>query len=220
MEYLVNDLVLKLENMQFLFVFESPYLNELYYQVPLAGKSGRNVTNFLLKKHIKHLAIPPNYPFGSYLSNYHDERFGIMNCSNQPLDKKVYMNLSVNIDEQKIALDRIRKNPSTKFMNRDLPIDKELHSKLQSDFEKRLNSYIYKNEKLIIIACGKLAENFINTAISHNPRIFNEENVIMVPHPSFNLWDRIVYQNHLHKMVQIINDNIVAFTPSMASKQM
>lgn len=218
MEFSINDLVFKPEKMQFLFVFESPYLNELYYKIPLAGKSGKSVTNFLIK-YIKNISIPQDYPFGSYLSNYNDERFGIMNCSNQPLDKKIYMSLNVNIDEQKLSLDRIRKNPSTKCQNRDLQIDRELHLQLQSSFEKRLNNYVNKNDKLIIIACGKLAENFINTAMEDNSSIVKEENVIKVPHPSFNLWDRIVYQNQLNKMVQIINNKIVAFTPSVASKQ-
>jgi hypothetical protein len=119
MKLCVKDLLPdKIECMKILFILESPYLNELYYQIPLAGNSGKSITKFI-RDHINKV-IPENYPFGSYIKNYNNTSFGIMNCSTKPLSKKLYEIFELinetNIDRLN-RFDNIRQYPHKYAIN-------------------------------------------------------------------------------------------------------
>lgn len=215
----VDDLIPCLEDMKFLFIAESPYFNELYYQVPLAGNSGKSITKFIRQYISK--KIPENYPFGPYIKNYNNANFGIMNCTTYPLSKKVYENfelLDVNNTDKINQFESIRQYPQRFKVKDSLNNDVSTYKELLQDFEYRLNKYHKKNSNFTIISCGKLSEKFIQNLSHSNSQILLEHKVIQVPHPSYNQWFQ--EKNKLH-MLCFINalKSIVAFPPSLATKQ-
>jgi hypothetical protein len=209
----------KIECMKFLFILESPYLNELYYQVPLAGNSGKSITNFI-RKHIS-TEIPMNYPFGSYIKNYNNAILGIMNCATHPLSKKVYENFEL-LDETNIdkinEFESIRQNPHRFNFNDALNKNISIYKILNQKFEDRLIKYHKKNKNFTIISCGKLSENFIQNISNSSFQILSGHKVIQVPHPSYNQWFK---EKNAQKMQVFIDafKSIVAFPPSLATKQ-
>ena len=82
--YKVNDIIpLDLQNLKVIFLFESPFKEEVKNGCPIAGRSGKAVTkkiNSILPK------VTLKIPFGIWMKQSNDERFAIMNCCNYPLD--------------------------------------------------------------------------------------------------------------------------------------
>jgi hypothetical protein len=203
MKLYVDDLIPeKISELLFLFILESPYLEEICNKVPLAGKSGKAISKLL------HSSIDSNIkndtPFGIYLKENKDNRFGIINCSNKPMDKKVYKKYNKNEAEIKI-LNRIRKNPNTKSGNRNLLEDNEMHKKLLANLSKKIFNLHKINNNFIIISCGALSNSFIRE-ISNE--INKNHEIINLPHPSFNLWDRKSNKTKINKLIQVLNKHI------------
>lgn len=201
MELYVEDLIPEIEEMKFLFLLESPYKEEVKQKIPLAGNTGKNISNFFLKKLIN-IEIHKNYPFGCYLNDTNDARFGIMNCSNKPLDKKLYSTVTTDV----ISFDRIRRNPRTKIKNRDSGVDQNVHKILYQEFEKRLLSYHEKNYGFKIICCGLLAKTFFEEALENNSTSLKMHEFLYLPHPSFNLWQRVIYKEKINELIQALKN--------------
>ena len=184
MKLYIDDLIPeKINEMKFLLLLESPYTDEICSKLPLAGKSGIAVSNYLTSN-LSQVNIPKGYPFGIYLHEKKDYRFGIINCSNKPMDKKVYDTINNNDEESEIIiLNRIRNNPKTKSSNRHLEEDREMHKKLLGILYHKLSKYHQQNNTFTIISCGELATNFL-TEIG----IDSSHKIITMPHPSRNQW--------------------------------
>ena len=175
-EYLVNDIIPDINSLKVLFIFESPYKQELINGYPVAGGSGKTVSKFLNKIDS---SIPDNVPFGQYMAFFKDSRFGIANCSNYPMDKAAYESDDFTLYSPE-DLDKIRKKlTSTGKAGKEL---EETYKRLRNDFEIRINEYI-KNPEILIIVCGKIASNFYKDS---KLNLGNEK--IEVPHPSRNQW--------------------------------
>lgn len=204
MKLYVKDLIPeKIEDMKFLFLLESPFIDEVNFKMPLAGSSGKAVTNCLFNS-LPNINIPKDYPFGCYIKNNKDDRFGIINCSNKPMDKKVYETI-INDDKESeiIILDRIRKNYKTKSSNRHLQEDKEMHKELLNDLTQKLLAYHKKNNSFIIIACGILAKTFLSEIVI-NP----SHQIIIMPHPSRGQWNRKENKEKLKSLIHLLKNHL------------
>lgn len=200
----IDDLIPeKIKEMKFLFLLESPYVDEICSQVPLAGKSGIAVSNYLTNNFTQ-VNIPKDYPFGIYLREQKDYRFGIINCSNKPMDKRVYDNTG-NVDDESeiIILDRIRNNPKTKSTNRHLEEDRDMHKKLLGILSQKLEKYHQQNNNFTIIACGKLATSFLTEI-----KINSSHKIIHLPHPSRNQWTWRRNEEKLKLVISVIKKQL------------
>jgi hypothetical protein len=176
-KYKIEDIIPEnKETLKVLFVFESPYKQELINGYPVAGGSGKTISKFLNKIDD---SIPTNLPFGQFMSFFKDERFGIANCSNYPMDKAAY-EIDADIPFPPEDLDVIRKKlTSSGKVGKVLD---ETYSKMRKDFRQRIVKYI-KNKDTIIVLCGKIAHNFY-----HDSELNLPNKIISVPHPSRNQW--------------------------------
>ena len=192
-KYKIEDIIPdNKDNMKILFVFESPYKQELINGYPVAGGSGKTISKFLNKIDS---SIPANLPFGQYMTFFNDNRFGITNCSNYPMDKAAY-DSGVEVPFPPEDLDLIRKKlTSTGKVGKEL---EETYSRMRHDFKKRIKTYI-KNKNTITILCGKIAHNFYNDS-----KLNLQNKVISVPHPSRNQWVYKKYEN----IMQILKNEI------------
>lgn len=204
MKLYVKDLIPeKIEQMKFLFLLESPFIDEIIFKVPLAGTSGKAVSNCLFNS-VPNVNIPKDYPFGCYLQENKDYRFGIANCSNKPMDTKVYESIIHDDTESEITiLNRIRNNSKTKSNNRYFKEDKEKHKKLLNKLTHKLSTYHKKNNTFIIIACGILAQTFLSE-IEVNP----SHQIIKIPHPSRNQWNRNENKEKIKSVIAVLKNNL------------
>lgn len=197
MEYKVLDLIPDKKQCKFIFLLESPHKDEIKNNCPLAGSSGKGVSKILNKID---WTIKPDVPFGLYLKETDDIRFGIMNCSLTPMQISVYSDEMQN-SEDLIVINRIRNNPKTRSDNRLLQEDREQHKKMLVELKERLTAIIQENSQFKIIACGSLAGNFIEEL-----SILPEHRICRVPHPSFNQWR--LNNNEVVTMTNLIKSRI------------
>jgi len=197
MEYKVLDLIPDQKQCEFIFLLESPHKDEIKNNCPLAGSSGKGVSKILNKidRNIK-----PDVPFGLYLKETNDVRFGIMNCSLNPMQMSAYPDEMQN-NKNLFVINRIRNNPKTRSDHRLLQEDREQHKKMLVDLKERLTAIIQENSQFKIIACGLLARNFIEEL-----SILPEHRICRVPHPSFNQWR--MDNNEVVTMTNLIKSRI------------
>lgn len=194
--YFVEDIIPEdIKRLKVLFIFESPYKQELLNGYPVAGGSGKTVSRFLNKIDTS----IPDFPFGQYMNFFKDERFGIANCSNYPMDKAAYED-NAKVPYKPEILDLIRKKlTGSGKITKDL---EDTYQELRNDFKKRILNYTDDND-VIIVLCGKIAHNFfIDSGIDI------DNNVISVPHPSRNQWVYERYKNIMEDLAELINEAI------------
>ena len=190
--YKVEDIIPENRStLKILFVFESPYKQELINGYPVAGGSGKSISKFLNKIDS---SIPVNLPFGQYMTFFKDERFGIANCSNYPMDKAAYEDDDVPYNPEELDLIRKKLTSSGKVGN---ALEKT-YQRLRDDFRNRVNSYVQK-KSVIIVLCGKIAHNFFLDS-----KFEFENRVISVPHPSRNQWVYAKYENIMDNLESLV----------------
>ena len=198
-KYKVEDIVSdNKEKLKVLFVFESPYKQELINGYPVAGGSGKSISKFLNKIDS---SIPTNIPFGQYMTFCKDERFGIANCSNYPMDKAAY-EMDATVPYKPDDLDIIRKKLTSS--GKVGKVLEETYSRVRLNFKKRIENYI-SNKNIIIVLCGKIAHNFF-----YDSGLNLSNKVISVPHPSRNQW---VYRKYEDVMEQLKNEIKILIKP-------
>jgi hypothetical protein len=197
-KYKVEDIIPEnREKLKVLFVFESPYKQELINGYPVAGGSGKTISKFLNKIDD---AIPANIPFGQFMTFFKDVRFGIANCSNYPMDKAAYETDS-DVPFPPEDLDIIRKKlTSSGKVGKSLD---ETYSKMRQDFKLRIEKYI-EDKTIIIVLCGKIAHNFY-----HDSELSLPNKVISVPHPSRNQWVYKKFEDIMSNLAAEIRKQIV-----------
>jgi hypothetical protein len=196
--YKIEDIVSEnKEKLKILFVFESPYRQELINGYPVAGGSGKSITKFLNK--IDN-SIPAKLPFGQYMTLHKDNRFGIVNCSNYPMDKAVYA-ADANLPYIPEDLDIIRKKLTSS--GKIGKTSEKTYSRLMHNFKKRIKKYV-SNKSIIIVLCGKIAHNFFYDSELSLPNM-----VISVPHPSRNQWVYKKYEDVMSNLEKEINNKLL-----------
>lgn len=180
----VNDIIINPSNLEVVLVVESPFKKEILNSYPLAGRSGKAVTNYL-KRFVS--STSPIYgfskPIGYELTHSQYFKLGIINVSLWALDKQCYQNISGNRQKIVTSFNLIRNTPQTNFKNRQKTFDNRIEKFLFNGFENRVLSIYSLNNNVVFVPCGYLANKFLgNCNLPHS-------NVIsMIPHPSFNNW--------------------------------
>lgn len=150
------DLIIDSDNLETLFIMESPHTEELEACIPCIGSTGRRMA--------LHLINDDSLPFGILLKNrdYRVIKYGIMNTFNFPLGKKTDLNSSQkhvadlkNIKWIKGKTDRESHYEKHLKLIRDITDIEQL-----SDFKTRLINYVSQSPKLRnIVICGYIAQS-------------------------------------------------------------
>jgi len=104
------DIINKVADLKVVLVLESPYKDELIHNHPLAGKSGKAVTDYI-NRNIQNSPVSGiNLPIGCFLKVNNFTKLGIINSSWLPLDETCYPCGSSNIIK---SFNLIRRNPKS-----------------------------------------------------------------------------------------------------------
>lgn len=180
-QYYVNNV--NVDRATFIFILESPHVQEVKFQVPVAGPSGKMMTKFLFNKQLE-------LPLGRLMSelmngNVHDPKLmniGLLNVCNipmqagayQPTDQEKYRELIGILEELRV------KYQVKSYKNHEL---NDVRNMLLTMFKAQLEKLQHK--KCFIIPCGKFASTYFEKA----GIVGAEWNVVEgVPHPSRNQW--------------------------------
>lgn len=182
----------------FIFILESPHVQELKHQAPIAGSSGKTMTTKLLGETYNQplgLLIKQNLEVRNYETLLN--KIGVMNVSNIPLQRKAYN------DEQLVhryesfftLLEKIRTtNEKTTYASEQL---NELQCILLSRFNSELEKLL--DRKCTIIPCGRFAQKFLklSTVRGEDWTIIHD-----IPHPSYNSWNQAKYKQKIDELLQ------------------
>ena len=192
-DYFVDDLIY--DDTKIIFVLESPHVYEVKNGYPVAGKSGKDMSKILMREDaLKKLS------FGQLIYERKIPNFGILNVSNIPLQELAY-NLKTDngsfsaLPTQLIFKDFIlfRQNPSKR--KKDCRVNKMIDIFAQ-DFKKRLEQH--RDKKIVL--CG----GFVQKIFHDNFKDDAFENLIEVPHPSFNNWSKVKYKEKIEELLEFI----------------
>jgi len=192
-DYFVDDLLY--DDTKVVFVLESPHVYEVKNGYPVAGKSGKDMSKILMQDpELKKLS------FGQLVHDKKIAHFGILNVSNIPLQELAY-NLQTDngsfaaLPTQLIFKDFVlfRQNPSKR--KKDCRVNKMIDT-FAEDFKKRLE--VHKDKKIVL--CG----GFVQKIFHDNFSIDEFENLIEVPHPSFNNWSKEKYKAKIQELLEFI----------------
>ncbi|MFX4301421.1 hypothetical protein ACOJUR_03945 [Alicyclobacillus tolerans] len=196
-EYLVPDLGLQTAN--FLFLLESPHLQELKYGAPVSGSSGLSMTRHLFDSAYHSL------PMGRLLLQHRkgelvDRRLyqvGLMNASNLPMQAAAYSaQTRSKFPEIMEILESLRSaNQRDIYPREEWNIVQDL---LLANLRKRLTA-LYER-RLILVPCGRFAQKFFRLSQVHSP---NWLVVNGIPHPSYNGFSQPRYQKEVAYMKQL-----------------
>ena len=190
-DYFVNDLVDS--KTEIIFVLESPHVYEVKNSYPVAGKSGKDMSKILFED-----AELKKESFGKLISEKRVQKFGIINISNIPLQELAY-----DLSDEKFSLlptqlifkdfALFRQNPVLR--KKDCRVNK-LIKMYQEDFKKRLE--VHTDKKVVL--CGAFVHKIFNDTFTHSD--FRE--VLEVPHPSFNNWQKAKYREKIEKLLEFV----------------
>ena len=213
--YGVHDIIPEnLEGLKAAFILESPYRDEVAFQCPVAGASGKAISRYMGVIDPK---IPSNLPFGRYLKKSKDGRFAVLNCSNYPMDANAYRCTALDVEcLSSTSLESISRVPediqndcpgSGRF---NIPYDPEVLDKIRRtiqvsprrsrdakyvrtldlltvDFRERVSRVL--SREVLVIVCGSIAKNFLELS-----GVVIDARFICVPHPSRNQWNQVRYR--------------------------
>lgn len=177
------------EGIHYIFIFESPHIDEVKCGLPLSGRAGKSaMKNLFPNNKDKKISL------GKFVSES-EINISIMNVSEFPLQKIAYNNakyknesgtdkyIKENVEaiEWK-TIESIRK--SKKYC------DEKYSHCILGEFQIRLNEQINKleesNIKYKIIACGTFAHVFVKKALNQE----KNSKIAFVYHPSYGWWGK------------------------------
>ncbi len=208
-EYLVKDVrsISKKGNSVVVFILESPHTDEIRKKHPLAGKSGKSISQLFGKKE----------PIGSLIKNSLVKNVAIVNVCNIPMNISAYkcsdleklncFNL-ILLNWLRKTIGTNRKAISHKF--RDCSKEKQkMIKKITDDLRKRLCALKKElpNKQIVVVPCGNVAMAFWKKVVCKNNSVSVIEDI---PHPSRNQWKKKVLnklkENNLVKAVIQFNE--------------
>ena len=180
-KYYVDNI--NVSDAKYIFILESPHIQEVKHKVPVAGPSGRMMTKFLFDNDLQE-------PLGMLLSQAvkgnpaHPKllEIGLLNVCNVPMQGAAYTAEDREEYAEFIsALEAIR----VKYASKSYKIDEwnDARAMLLAMFDAQLEKLIDK--ECYIIPCGKFAETYYRMA---NARGKDWKVIEGVPHPSRNQW--------------------------------
>lgn len=187
----------------FIFILESPHIQELKHSAPVSGSSGKTMASVLLDQTVeKPLGILVKENAEAGFPDKKLNQIGIMNVSNIPLQKKAY-----DIDDIKQnefffdLLEKIRTtNERTVYSNPEL---NDLQSALLQKFNEHLKQICGRT--CTLVPCGRFAQKFLrmSTVKEDNWKIIYD-----VPHPSYNSWNQTRYRDKILELKQTFFESI------------
>ena len=199
--HLVPDIIP--EKAKFLFILESPHIQELKFGAPVSGSSGTSMTQHLFPSIQK-------LPLGQLLLTEQEratmnpaiELVALMNACQIPLQKTAYQGSPITekfsvelgyFEEIRVA------NQKRSFANDHLETIQQV---IANSLRKKLFSLT--DRQLYVIPCGKFAQKFAALANVTSP---NWEWIDGIPHPSYNNWSKADYQLAVNKLTSIFYAN-------------
>ncbi|TDP11576.1 uracil-DNA glycosylase family protein [Halanaerobium congolense] len=203
-KFIVEDLYSG-EDVEILFILESPHTDEVKYQYPVAGNSGREMSDILFNrgdipigfivKHIEYMRKEMNIDL--------TKNIGIMNVSQLPLQLSTYEDEDIELLEVLSSLNFIKKaitkdksSINTKHRNN---FTNSLKKIICDDFEMRLTDLIRRCNLKLIIPCGNFAQSFLEKFFKEN-QIDHVNTIWGVPHPSRGLWRQKEYKGSIKEI--------------------
>ncbi len=188
----------EMDKLEYLFILESPYIEEVEKGYPLAGNSGKSVSKMLLGDN--------GEAFGKIIKskgkeNTNSPKICVMNVSQVPLEvnpeawkeKEIpaFKSLKEATNELYSKLEYIR---TQKIYNKRDKYDETI----LEQFCERLDKYIVDgNKNFCIVLCGKFAQVYFDCAKEKCNKLktkidsLEEKNILYLPHPSYNQWEKI-----------------------------
>ena len=186
--YIVRDIIP--DSAQFVFLLESPHIQELKHGAPVSGSSGSSMSRHLFGEAYARM------PLGIIVKKNVDERLrrpsldriGLMNSCNIPMQQTAYGDPAVHSQYAELLgiLEKLRSaNDRTAHSDQTLGIVQEI---IAGSLRRRLQNLAGRT--LYMIPCGRLAQKFFKLAdvSSEHWQVIHG-----VPHPSYNNWSKPDY---------------------------
>jgi Cu2+-containing amine oxidase len=190
-KYVVDDL--NLDQAEVIFVLESPHIDELLAGYPVAGKSGRSMTEVLFQDKEAYQCLCKNEiryePIGKLIQQNDIINIAIMNIAQIPLQMLAYD--CNDIKKHCVIIKQLEIFRATKKS-----ISSEISELILEDFKGRIQKYGAKK----IVLCGKFAQ-----AIFKSTGLKFENIIPNIPHPSRGNWGKMddIKKNML---IGLVND--------------
>lgn len=180
-DWRVPDLVPQGVSPRLVIVFESPHVDELKAVTPVAGSAGRSAMRFL-RQNAQHREA-----LGPYVKDrLNTGRVAILNVSSVPLQKAAFKTVDPpDLSQTDWALlERVRTSGAKRIRTMRSPEARSLSRVLADDLRSRIEELDLIPETRVA-AAGRFAQRMV--------REFSDDlglQVLEVPHPSYNLWNR------------------------------
>ncbi|MCL6452652.1 MAG: hypothetical protein K6T78_03370 [Alicyclobacillus sp.] len=194
--HVVKDIVP--DTARFVFLLESPHVQELKYGAPVSGSSGASMSRHLFGDAYGRL------PLGVMVKKNAEEqlhrpsldRVGLMNVCNIPMQRTAYTDPDL-VREQADVLSLLESLRTYTGGNRVSGAAAVLQNVLLDSLRRRLRRLWDRN--LYIVPCGRFAQRFFALAetVSPNWRVMEG-----VPHPSYNNWSKPQYAPAVAALVE------------------
>lgn len=205
-KYSVNPIIP--ERASFIFILESPHVQELKHSAPVAGSSGKTMASVLLDRTVdKPLGILVKQNAEAGFPDKWLSHIGIMNISNIPLQKKAYDVCDVERYEHFFhLLEKLRTtNDRAVYSSEEL---NDLQRVILERFNEQLKTLI--GRKCTLVPCGRFAQKFLRLATAKD----NDWTIIYdVPHPSYNSWNQARYKQKIAELKEAFT-NVIALSQS------
>lgn len=202
--YLVENLILP--STRYVFVLESPHVEELKYGVPVAGRSGQSMTRIVPSTGSGHRFEEAfDLPLGRLLLAYRNGKvdhpllntLGLMNACQIPMQPAAYADDTQERFSDFLAiLEAIRSRPASKTYRDDrLNLVREL---ILSDLRRQLQPLTQR--ELHIIPCGRVADTFFSLIDVTSPTWHVHAGI---PHPARNQWPRDDVAGRVRSLIEL-----------------
>lgn len=183
----------------FLFILESPHIQELKFGAPVAGSSGLSMTKRLFRQTLDlPLGILAKQELETTSPDEEIQKVALMNVCQIPLQASAYANSWVveKYHEELPRLEEIRvANQKTTFRDQHVAaIQWVLANSLRKKLLKKTATPLY------VVPCGRFAQKFFRLANVTSPHWQWLEGI---PHPSYNNWHKPEYKNSVDRLVEI-----------------
>ena len=188
----------KIDKLEYLFILESPYIEEVEKGYPLAGDSGKSVSKMLLDV--------DGEAFGKIIKskgkdNINSPKICVMNVSQVPLE----VNPEAWKEKEIPAFKSLKEATNGLYSKLECIRTQKIYNKrdkydetILEQFCERLDKYIIDgNKNLCIVLCGKFAQVYFDCAKEKCNKLktkidsLEEKNILYLPHPSYNQWEKI-----------------------------
>lgn len=184
----VPDLVTSQRDVELVFVFESPHVDELSARLPVVGAAGKSALRYLVPGQPRDLSL------GRFVQERHaagDGRIAILNVSNLPMQAGAFVGIEApDLEEGDwTMIGRVRRSKARLMSSMRGTGEQAIAEVLVDGLRKRLSAVDLGFEGRVV-AAGTFAQRAVAAAL---PDLTPEP--LRVPHPSFNQWFRAANQN-------------------------